>query len=153
MHSESRVTYAQGLNVMAGFRNGIIAGRSGVINAMINAARAAVNAAEQELDINSPSGVFEDDIGVMSMKGFGNGVTKESKKQAAVIKNAFRYLTDEAKGSAISGSNNRTYNSESNVTVTGNTFVVNDKQDVQALANEIAALTRQKQRGRGLRTA
>lgn len=153
MHSESRVTYAQGLNVMAGFRNGIIAGRSGVINAMINAARAAVNAAEQELDINSPSGVFEDDIGVMSMKGFGNGVTKESKKQAAVIKNAFRYLTDEAKGSAISGSNNRTYNSESNVTVTGNTFIVNDKQDVQALANEIAALTRQKQRGRGLRTA
>ena len=153
MHSPSRVMYAQGLNVMAGFRNGIMAGRSGVINAMRDAARAAVNAAKQELDIHSPSRVFEDEIGAMAMKGFGKGFTEEAKKQAAAIKNASRYLTDEAKGGAISGSNNRTYNSESNVTVTGNTFVVNDKQDVQALANEIAALTRQKQRGRGLRTA
>ena len=153
MHSPSRVMYAQGLNVMAGFRNGIIAGRSGVINAMRYAARAAVNAAKQELDIHSPSRVFEDEIGAMAMKGFGKGFTNEAKKQAAAIKNASRYLTDEAKGSAMSGSNNRTYNSESNVTVTGNTFIVNDKQDVQALANEIAALTRQKQRGRGLRTA
>ena len=153
MHSPSRVMYAQGLNVMAGFRNGIIAGRSGVINAMREAARAAVNAAKQELDIHSPSRVFEDEIGAMAMKGFGKGFTEEAKKQAAAIKNASRYLTDEANGGAISGSNNRTYNSESNVTVTGNTFVVNDKQDVQALANEIAALTRQKQRGRGLRTA
>ena len=153
MHSPSRVMYAQGLNVMAGFRNGIMAGRSGVINAMRDAARAAVNAAKQELDIHSPSRVFEDEIGAMAMKGFGKGFTDEAKKQAAAIKNASRYLTDEAKGGAISGSNNRTYNSESNVTVTGNTFVVNDKQDVQALANEIAALTRQKQRGRGLRTA
>ena len=153
MHSPSRVMYAQGLNVMAGFRNGIMAGRSGVINAMRDAARAAVNAAKQELDIHSPSRVFEDEIGAMAMKGFGKGFTEESKKQAAAIKNASRYLTDEAKGGAISGSNNRTYNSESNVTVTGNTFIVNDKQDVQALANEIAALTRQKQRGRGLRTA
>lgn len=153
MHSPSRVMYAQGLNVMAGFRNGIIAGRSGVIAAMRDAARAAVNAAKQELDIHSPSRVFEDEIGAMAMKGFGKGFTDEAKKQAAAIKNASRYLTDEAKGGAISGSNNRTYNSESNVTVTGNTFIVNDKQDVQALANEIAALTRQKQRGRGLRTA
>ena len=153
MHSPSRVMYAHGLNVMAGFRNGIMAGRSGVINAMRDAARAAVNAAKQELDINSPSRVFEDEIGAMAMKGFGKGFTDEAKKQAAAIKNASRYLTDEAKGGAISGSNNRTYNSESNVTVTGNTFIVNDKQDVQALANEIAALTRQKQRGRGLRTA
>ena len=153
MHSPSRVMYAQGLNVMAGFRNGIMAGRSGVINAMRDAARAAVNAAKQELDIHSPSRVFEDEIGAMAMKGFGKGFTEEAKKQAAAIKNASRYLTDTAKGGAISGSNNRTYNSESNVTVTGNTFIVNDKQDVQALANEIAALTRQKQRGRGLRTA
>lgn len=153
MHSPSRVMYAQGLNVMAGFRNGIIAGRSGVINAMRDAARAAVNAAKQELDIHSPSRVFENEIGAMAMKGFGKGFTEEAKKQAAAIRSASRYLTGEAKGGAMSGSNNRTYTSESNVTVTGNTFIVNDRQDVQALANEIAALTRQKQRGRGLRMA
>lgn len=153
MHSPSRVMYAQGLNVMAGFRNGIIAGRSGVINAMRDAARAAVNAAKQELDIHSPSRVFENEIGAMAMKGFGKGFTEEAKKQAAAIRSASRYLTGEAKGGAMSGSNNRTYTSESNVTVTGNTFIVNDRQDVQALANEIAALTRQQQRGRGLRMA
>lgn len=153
MHSPSRVMYNQGLNVMAGFKNGILAGRFSVISAMRSAARAAVNAAKQELDIHSPSRVFENEVGAMAMKGFGRGVTLEAQKQAAALRNASRYLTDAAKSGATGGNNSRTYNSESNVTVTGNTFVINDRQDVQTLANEIAALTRRNQRGRGVRMA
>lgn len=152
MHSPSRVMYTQGLNAMAGFRNGILAGRSGVINAMRESARAAVNAAKAELQIHSPSRVFETEIGAMTMKGLGKGITEEAKKQATAIRNASRYLTDEARDGA-SGGSRTSYTSESNVTVTGNTFVLNDKQDVQALANELAALTRSRQRGRGLRMA
>lgn len=50
-------------------------------------------------------------------------------------------------------SGGKTYNSESSVMVTGNTFVVNDRQDIQSLATEIATLTRSQQRGRGAKMA
>ena len=82
---------------MAGLRAGILAGRSGVISAMRSAAREAVNAAKKELKIKSPSQVFRDEVGVMTMRGFGAGVLKESKEQAKVIRNASRFLTGEAR--------------------------------------------------------
>ena len=69
-----------GINVMAGLRAGILAGRSGVFSAMRSAAREAVNAAKKELKIKSPSQVFRDEVGVMTMRGFGAGVLKESRE-------------------------------------------------------------------------
>ena len=145
-----------GLNAMYGLRAGIIAGRSGVIAAMRAAARAAVNAAKSELKINSPSRVFRDEVGTMTMRGFGEGVLMETKKQAKVIQNASRYLTGEAKSGSISTTNNdnrHTYNSQSTISFAGSNFYVNDKQDAYALAVEIATLTRRQQRGKGLRMA
>ena len=67
-----------GTNAMAGLRAGINAGRSGVVSAMQSAARAAVNAAKKELTIASPSKVFRDEVGSMTMKGFGEGVLQEA---------------------------------------------------------------------------
>ena len=145
-----------GINAMAGLKAGINAGRSGVISAMRSAARAAVEAAKSELKIHSPSEVFEDEVGVMTMRGFGQGVLKESKEQAKVIRNASRYLTGEAKEGAIAYSTNdnrRTYNQQSSVNLSGNTFYVRDEQDIRSLALEIATLTRRQQRGKGLRFA
>lgn len=145
-----------GVNAMAGLKAGINAGRSGVISAMRSAARAAVNAAKSELKIKSPSRVFKDEIGVQTMKGFGLGVLEESKAQARVIRNASRYLTGEAKEGAIAYSTNdnrRTYNQQSSVNLSGNTFYVRDEQDIRSLAIEIATLTRRQQRGKGLRFA
>ena len=145
-----------GVNAMAGLKAGINAGRSGVISAMRSAARAAVNAAKSELKIHSPSEVFEDEVGVMTMRGFGQGVLKESKEQARVIRNASRFLTGEAKNSAIAyntSDNRRTYNQQSSVNLSGNTFYVRDEQDIRSLAVEIATLTRRQQRGKGLRMA
>ena len=145
-----------GLNAMRGLTAGINAGRSGVITAMRSAARAAVNAAKAELKINSPSKVFEDEVGVMTMRGWGRGVLKESKEQAKVIRNAARYLTGEAKAGSImttSNDNRRTYNQQSSVSFAGSNFYINDRQDAYALAVEIASLTRRQQRGRGLRMA
>ena len=145
-----------GLNAMRGLTAGINAGRSGVITAMRSAARAAVNAAKAELKIKSPSRVFEEEVGAMAMKGLGQGVLKESKEQAKVIRNAARYLTGEAKAGSImttSNDNRRTYNQQSSVSFAGSNFYINDRQDAYALAVEIASLTRRQQRGRGLRMA
>lgn len=145
-----------GVNAMSGLAAGINAGRSGVISAMRSAARAAVNAAKSELKIHSPSQVFEDEVGVMAMRGWGRGVLKESKAQAKIIRNAARYLTGEAQAGSIqttSNDNRRTYNSSVNSTIQVQQLVVRDEQDIRALAVEIAALTRRQQRGKGLRMA
>ena len=145
-----------GANVMAGLRAGILAGRSGVISAMRSAAREAVNAAKKELKIKSPSQVFRDEVGVMTMRGFGAGVLKESKEQAKVIRNASRFLTGEARESSIvtnSSDNRRTYNSSVSSTIQVQQMVVRDEQDIRSLAVEIATLTRRQQRGKGLRMA
>ena len=145
-----------GLNAMAGLRAGILAGQSGVISAMRSAARSAVNAAKSELKIHSPSRVFEDEVGVMTMRGLGKGVLKESKAQAKIIRNASRFLTGEAReGTIVAGNttNTHNYHQDSSVNFTGSTFYIRDEKDVQALAVEIAALTRRRQHGRGLRMA
>ena len=145
-----------GTNAMAGLKAGINAGRSGVISAMQSAARAAVNAAKRELKIASPSRVFRDEIGSMTMKGFGEGVLQESRVQARTIRNAARFLTGEAREGAIAFGNNdnrKTYNQTSSVNLSGNNFYVRDEQDIRSLAIEIATLTKRQQRGRGLRMA
>lgn len=145
-----------GVNAMAGLKAGINAGRSGVISAMRSAARAAVSAAKSELKIKSPSRVFEDEVGVMTMRGFGQGVLKESKEQARIIRNASRYLTGEAKEGSISTTSNdnrRTYNNSVNSTIQVAQMVVRDEQDIRSLAVEIATLTRRQQRGKGQRFA
>ena len=143
-----------GVNVMAGLRAGILAGRSGVISAMRTAAREAVNAAKKELKIKSPSQVFRDEVGTMVMRGFGAGVLKESKEQAKVIRNASRFLTGEAREGSIvtnSSDNRKTYNNNVSSTIQVQQMVVRDEQDVRSLAVEIATLTRRQQRGKGLR--
>lgn len=143
-----------GVNAMAGLRAGILAGRSGVISAMRSAAREAVNAAKKELKIKSPSQVFRDEVGVMTMRGFGAGVLKESKEQAKVIRNASRFLTGEAREGSIvtnSSDNRKTYNNNVSSTIQVQQMVVRDEQDIRSLAVEIATLTRRQQRGKGLR--
>ena len=92
----------------------------------------------------------------MAMRGMGQGVLKESREQAKVIRNAARYLTGEAKaGSIVSSStdNRRTYNNSVHSTIQVQQMVVRDEQDIRALAVEIATLTRRQQRGKGLRMA
>jgi len=145
-----------GMNAMVGLKEGINAGRFSVITALRSAVQAAVTAAKQALKIASPSKVFRDEIGSMTMKGFGEGILQESKVQARIVKNAARYLTGEAQEGAIafgSTDNRKTYNNTSSVNLSGNNFYIRDEQDVRSLAIEIATLTRRQQRGRGLRMA
>jgi len=145
-----------GVNAMAGLKEGINAGRFSVITALRSAVQSAVTAAKAALKIASPSKVFRDEIGSMTMKGFGEGVLQESRVQARTIRNAARFLTGEAKEGAIAFGNNdnrKTYNQTSSVNLSGNNFYVRDEQDIRSLAIEIATLTKRQQRGRGLRMA
>ncbi len=144
-----------GVNAMAGLKAGINSGKSGVVSAMRSAAKAAVNAAKSALKIASPSGVFRDEVGVMTMRGFGEGVLQESKEQAKVISNAARYLTTAAQGGIGSASydNRRTYNQNTTSTIQVDKLYVRDEQDIRSLAVEIATLTRRQQRGKGMRLA
>ena len=69
---------------------------------------------------------------------------------------AFSYLTGEAQAGSIittSNDNRRTYNNSVSSTIQVQQLVVRDEQDVRALAEEIAALTRRQQRGKGMRMA
>lgn len=143
-----------GRNAMLGMAAGINLGRLSVVQAMKKAARAAVNAAKQELKIASPSGVFRDEVGVMVMRGLSEGALDESAETAKTIRNAARYLTDAAiEGSISSTSNNRTYNSNNTISFAGSSFYLRDEQDIYSLAVEIASLTRRQQRGKGFRMA
>ena len=144
--------YAVGLATMAGLKDGITAGTSSVVSAIRAAASAAVRAAKDSLDIQSPSRLFRDEVGRMTMRGFVEGVLMETKAQKRTIQNATRFLSESAKESAVaynSQDNRRTYHQSNSVSLTGNTFHVRDQTDIQALAIEIAQLNRRQQRGLG----
>lgn len=145
-----------GVNAMSGLKAGINAGKSGVVSAMRSAAQAAVSAAKSALKIASPSGVFREEVGVMTMKGFGEGVLEETEAQAKTLKNAMRYLTDSAQEGSIAATNSdnrRTYNQSSTVNLNISSMNIRDEQDIRSLAIEIATLTKRQQRGNGLRMA
>lgn len=150
-------TRSVGLNAMFGMAAGVRAGQSAVISAMRSAAQNAVAAAKSALQIHSPSRVFRDEVGAMTMKGFGQGVLQETKEQAQIIRNASRYLSTEAGSSAVAATNDnrKTYNTDNSTSFSfaGATFQIRSEQDVRDLAVEIATLTRRNQRGRGLRMA
>ena len=93
----------------------------------------------------------------MAMKGMGHGFVKGINEQSRIIRNAARYLTEEAQGGIVTGNthydNRKTYRQESSVNLSGNNFYIRDEKDIHSLAVEIATLTRTQQRGRGLRMA
>ncbi|WP_373124954.1 phage tail tape measure protein [Blautia producta] len=76
--------YMDGYNTAVGLANGISAGESEVINAVAQMCADAVAEAEYQLEINSPSKVFER-IGKFTAEGFGVGYEKEMQDVNAVI--------------------------------------------------------------------
>ena len=146
-----------GTAISSGIASGISAGQSGVISAAVRVAQAAISAAKSVLAIHSPSAVFRDEVGLMAMKGMGEGFLEGQQEQAKIIRNAARYLTEEAQGGIVAGNthndNRQSIQQNSSVNLTGNSFYVRSDQDIHDLAVEIATLTRTQQRGRGLRMA
>lgn len=117
---------AIGKNMMSGIAKGINNGKSGVVDAMVSAVKAAIAAAKEEADINSPSRVFRDEVGVMFMKGMTAGVEKETPNTAAILANATRYLAEVAHGAVttnnVSNDNRRSYDNSQSFNVTQNIY-------------------------------
>ncbi len=152
-HSPAARFVPIGLSISQGLASGILSGMSLVTNAIAAVASAAVSAAKQALQINSPSRVFADEVGAMAMAGFGEGVTEQTKIQGRIIRNAARYLTGEAQWGVMSGYAQTTNNYTTNAPVSfeGATFAIREEQDAYALAREIAGIIKRQQAGKGIR--
>lgn len=66
-----------GQDMMEGVAKGIEKGESAVVNSLLRSVKSALDAAKGELDINSPSKVTEDEIGVNMALGVGSGWDKK----------------------------------------------------------------------------
>lgn len=66
-----------GTNVINGIKNGITGAAGAIATAAKNAAKKALDSAKKFLGIHSPSRVFRDEVGVMTVKGAIVGVEKE----------------------------------------------------------------------------
>lgn len=138
-----------GLNMALGIAQGIRNGKSSIVAAMREAMSAALAEARQYNQIHSPSRLYEDEVGVMMMKGVGAGVLKEAKEQTAAVANAMRYFEDSAVGT-VSGNDNRNYSSNSSVVLNVDKLQVRDESDMRSLAIEIASFTNRRAAGRGM---
>lgn len=138
-----------GLNMALGIAQGIRNGKSSIVAAMREAMSAALAEARQYNQIHSPSRLYEDEVGVMMMRGVGAGVLKEAKEQTAAVANAMRYFEDSAVGT-VSGNDNRNYSSNSSVILNVDKLQVRDESDMRSLAIEIASFTNRRAAGRGM---
>lgn len=72
--------YTVGQNLMKGAAAGIAAGAPAVEKAARDMAGASLDAAKDELDIHSPSGVFRKEVGAQIVKGIIQGIENEERK-------------------------------------------------------------------------
>ena len=153
-HSPATRFIPIGMSIAEGLAAGIRAGTGLVTGAITALALSAVAAAKAALKINSPSRVFADEVGAMAMAGFGEGVIEQSKAEGRIIRNAARYLTDEASSGVMNGRNAyNTYNytTDAPISFEGATFAIREEQDIHSLAQEIASLIKREQAGKGFR--
>lgn len=96
-----------GLMLMEGVAKGVRDGQSGVVNAIAEVLAAAVRAARAAMDINSPSGVYEE-IGGYMAEGVGVGWIKKLKKLSSIITGGMQQVVPSLAGvsSGVTQNNN-----------------------------------------------
>ena len=96
-----------GLMLMEGVAKGVRDGKSGVVNAIAEVLAAAVRAARAAMDINSPSGVYEE-IGGYMAEGVGVGWIKKLKKLSSIITGGMQQVVPSLAGvsSGVTQNNN-----------------------------------------------
>lgn len=99
-----------GLMLMEGVAQGVRDGKSGVVNAIAEVLAAAVRAARASMDINSPSGVYEE-IGGYMAEGVGVGWNKKLKKLSGIVAGGMQQVVPSQTG--VSGSVTQNNNSRS----------------------------------------
>lgn len=93
-----------GSNIIKGIANGLKSAGGAIVEAAKSAAKGALNAAKDFLDIHSPSRVFRDQVGKMMALGMGIGFDKNVpiKSMNASLKTALGSLKENA-GTVLSG--------------------------------------------------
>lgn len=139
-----------GLMLMEGVAKGVRDGQSGVVNAIAEVLAAAVRAARAAMDINSPSGVYEE-IGGYMAEGVGVGWIKKLKKLSGIITGGMQQVVPSPAG--VSGS--VTQNNNSRSYAYGDIHIYVDRIDngngrsVETFARELEFFRRQQSTRKG----
>lgn len=139
-----------GLMLMEGVAQGVRDGKSGVVNAIAEVLAAAVRAARASMDINSPSGVYEE-IGGYMAEGVGVGWNKKLKKLSGIITGGMQQVVPSPAG--VSGS--VTQNNNSRSYAYGDIHIYVDRIDngngrsVETFARELEFFRRQQSTRKG----
>lgn len=134
--------------LMEGVEVGIKNGESGVVRQVAASIRAAIRAAREEADINSPSGEFEE-IGHQMAAGADVGWVDRIKATIKNVRNSLATMAQMPKvamATAGSASNTRTINyGDVNVTVGS----IKSEREAKIIAQEIEFIRRQEAAGKG----
>lgn len=139
-----------GLMLMEGVAKGVRDGQSVVVNAIAEVLAAAVRAARASMDINSPSGVYEE-IGGYMAEGVGVGWNKKLKKLSGIIAGGMQQVVPSLAG--VSGS--VTHNNNSRSYAYGDIHIHVDRIDngngrsVETFARELEFFRRQQSTRKG----
>lgn len=140
-----------GVQMMAGISHGVRNGQSQLINAISSVIARAIAVAQAQLDINSPSGVFED-MGMYSVKGYIKGWKDNIGKMVRTVTNGISD-TIAAPSLAIAGAGGGVNNSRSyaygdivlNIAKVENS----NGRTVETLAKELEFIRRQQATAKG----
>lgn len=156
-----KATFQQlGEQLMKGAAQGVKDGKSGMVSALVDAVRAALSAAQEELGIHSPSRVMRDEVGKWIPAGMAEGITsnagilaKASEMMAKVAMPDIGSIAMPRFRPAFAGSygagavdNSRHY--ASNVHIE-NVNTSEAAQDIKKIERDLAWLEEQRRRGLG----
>lgn len=86
-----------GSEICNGINRGLNSGENSIITAAKNVAMSAINAAKKALGIRSPSRVMEEQVGLPTVQGIAQGVTKNSR----ILRDSITEATSGMKGAKI----------------------------------------------------
>lgn len=139
-----------GLMLMEGIAKGVRDGQSGVVNAIAEVLAAAVRAARAAMDINSPSGVYEE-IGGYMAEGVGVGWIKKLKKLSGIITGGMQQVVPSPAGisSSVTQNNNSRSYAYGDINIYVDRIDNGNGRSVETFARELEFFRRQQSTRKG----
>lgn len=139
-----------GLMLMEGVAQGVRDGKSGVVNAIAEVLAAAVRAARASMDINSPSGVYEE-IGGYMAEGVGVGWNKKLKKLSGIIAGGMQQVVPSPAGisSSVTQNNNSRSYAYGDINIYVDRIDNGNGRSVETFARELEFFRRQQSTRKG----
>lgn len=140
----SSIDWAEvGKNVIDGIVNGLKNGLGSIASAAKEVAQNALNSMKARLDIHSPSGVFEDEVGEMIPLGVASGVEKKFGSVTAAMKSLSRATIgafDADFGTSTNSYNSGTFDLYEFADYLINAILQMNKEQVEALKEGISGM-------------